>query len=102
MSQAIPQATTRATADQIRAILERAFSPMSLEVFDDSARHSGHPGARSGGHFRVSLVSHSFCGRPPLERHRMVYEALAPLMSHGIHALNISAAAPRGSHRPAP
>ncbi len=87
-------ASPQTTINEIRTALERAFSPLSLEVLDDSARHAGHAGARSGGHFRVALVSRSFAGRPPLERHRMVYEALAPLMRHGIHALNISATAP--------
>lgn len=102
MSLSTPQATSSATTDQIRAILQREFAPLSLEVLDDSARHAGHAGARSGGHFRVALVSRAFAGRAPLERHRMVYEALAPLMGHGIHALNISATAPRGAERLAP
>lgn len=94
--------TPKATIEDIRAALERAFSPLSLEVLDDSARHAGHAGARSGGHFRVALVSRSFAGRPPLERHRMVYEALAPLMGQGIHALNIAASAPPAGQAPAP
>lgn len=94
--------TPKATIEEIRTALERAFSPLSLEVLDDSARHAGHAGARSGGHFRVTLVSRSFTGRRPLERHRMVYEALAPLMGQGIHALNISAAAPLSAKQPAP
>lgn len=101
MSSITPKSTTSATADQIRAMLERAFSPLSIKVLDDSARHAGHAGARSGGHFRVTLVARSFAGRPPLERHRMVYEALAPLMGQGIHALNISASAPHGAQRSA-
>ena len=32
----------------------------------------------------------------------MVYEALAPLMGHGIHALNISATTPLNAEQPAP
>ena len=95
-------ASPQTTINEIRTALERAFSPLSLEVLDDSARHAGHAGARSGGHFRVALVSRSFAGRPPLERHRMVYEALAPLMGRGIHALNISATAPLNAQQPAP
>ena len=101
MTSPTPEGPIHATTDQIRAILQRVFSPLSLEVIEDSARHVGHAGARSGGHFRVTLVSSFFEGRAPLERHRMVYEALEPLMGHGIHALNISAAAPRGVERPA-
>jgi len=79
---------------EIRAALEREFAPSALEIFDDSARHAGHAGAREGGHFRVTLVSAAFKGRAQLERHRLVYAAVAPLMGHGIHALNIVARAP--------
>jgi BolA protein len=79
---------------EIRAALQRELAPTSLEIFDDSARHAGHAGAREGGHFRVKLVSSSFKGRAQLERHRLVYAAVAPLMGHGIHALNIVANTP--------
>jgi stress-induced morphogen len=49
---------------------------------------------REGGHYRVTLVADAFRGRSALERHRLVYAAPEPL-SHGVHALNISAWAPR-------
>ncbi len=78
----------------IRAALERDLAPSSLEILDDSARHAGHAGAREGGHFQVSLVSKAFQGRAQLERHRLVYAAVAPLMGRGIHALNIVARTP--------
>jgi BolA family transcriptional regulator, general stress-responsive regulator len=78
----------------IRVALERALAPTSVEIFDDSARHAGHAGAREGGHFRVRVVSDSFKGVAQLERHRLVYAAVAPLMGHGIHALNIVAHTP--------
>ncbi|MGH8208945.1 MAG: BolA family protein [Steroidobacteraceae bacterium] len=79
---------------EIRAAIERELAPTSIDIFDDSARHAGHAGAREGGHFRVTLVSSAFKGRPQLERHRLVYAAVAPLMGRGIHALNIVARAP--------
>ncbi len=79
---------------QIRAALQRELAPTSLEIFDDSARHAGHAGAREGGHFKVTLVSSAFHGRAQLERHRLVYAAVAPLMGRGIHALNIVARTP--------
>ena len=86
---------TRApTAGEIRAALEQALTPVSIEVVDDSAHHAGHAGAREGGHYRVTLVASAFAGRPQLERHRMVYSAVAPLMGRGIHALSIVAHAP--------
>jgi BolA protein len=79
---------------QMRARLEAAFTPSALEIIDDSARHAGHAGARAGGHYQVTLTAEAFRGRSALERHRLVYAALAPLMHGAVHALNISARAP--------
>jgi BolA protein len=79
---------------RMRAALEAALAPQSLEISDDSARHAGHPGARSGGHYRVRVVAEAFRGRSALERHRLVYAALAPLLQGSVHAVNISARTP--------
>jgi BolA family transcriptional regulator, general stress-responsive regulator len=79
---------------QLRSALEQAFAPTTLEITDDSAAHAGHAGARSGGHYRVKLVATAFRGHSPLERHRLVYAAVAPLLSGGVHALNIVARTP--------
>jgi BolA protein len=78
--------------DAQRGIEERlreAFSPVFLEIVDDSRKHVGHPGASGGGHFSCVIVSGSFRGRSPLERHRAVYEALGDLRSRGVHALSL-------------
>jgi BolA protein len=79
---------------ELRHALQAALAPATLEITDDSARHAGHAGARSGGHFRVTLVAEAFRGRSALERHRLVYAALAPLMAGRVHALNITARTP--------
>jgi BolA family transcriptional regulator, general stress-responsive regulator len=79
---------------RLRATLERELSPVALEIIDDSAKHAGHAGAREGGHFRVSLVAEAFRGRSQIERHRIVYSAVAGLMGRDIHALNIRARTP--------
>lgn len=79
----------------IRSRLEAAFSPEELEVADESRLHVGHPGARDGkGHFKVYIVSKRFVGTNPLERHRMVYDALDDMMKSEIHALSLTALAP--------
>ncbi|MBW8367285.1 MAG: BolA family transcriptional regulator [Arenimonas sp.] len=76
----------------MRAALEAALSPVSLEVEDESHKHAGHAGARDGrGHFAVSVVSEAFAGLAPLARHRKVYAALGELMTTDIHALSIHA-----------
>ncbi len=83
--------------EQLRQALERELTPCSLEIIDDSAKHAGHAGAREGGHFRVNVVADAFAGRSQLERHRLVYAAVAPLMGHGVHALSIIARTPQES-----
>ncbi len=79
--------------EQIRAGLA-VLQPVRIEITDDSHRHAGHAGARSGGHYRLTVVSPQFVGKSTLQRHRMIYSALHELMQHGIHALNIRAYAP--------
>jgi BolA family transcriptional regulator, general stress-responsive regulator len=79
---------------RLRETLERELSPTALEIIDDSARHAGHAGAREGGHFRVALVAAAFRGRSQVERHRIVYAAVAGLMGRDIHALQILARTP--------
>jgi BolA protein len=84
------------TSDKMRELLQ-TLQPHSIEIIDDSALHAGHAGAREGGHYRLTIVSAKFEGKKTMERHRMVYAALASLMQSGIHALNISAKTPEES-----
>jgi len=72
-----------------------ALDPVVVEIIDDSAKHAGHAGARGGGgHFRLRIVSPRFAGCRTMERHRLVYDALGPLMKREIHALSIAATTP--------
>lgn len=72
-----------------------ALEPRSIELLDESGRHVGHAGAAAGGsHFKLVIVSSRFAGLDKLQRHRMVYAALGPLMQREIHALAIQAVAP--------
>jgi len=81
-------------ADRIEQKLA-ALRPESLEIVDESRAHAGHEGAKSGGgHYRLVIVSTEFAGKTAQLRHRMVYEALGPMMKQEIHALAIKAYAP--------
>ena len=72
-----------------------ALNPLLIEIIDDSAKHAGHEGAKSGGgHYRLKIVAPIFSGKRTLQRHRLVYDALGALMHRQIHALSIDAAAP--------
>lgn len=71
-----------------------ALEPLRLEILDDSAKHAGHGGAKAGGHYRLTIVSARFSGCATMQRHRLIYEALGPMMRGEIHALSIKALAP--------
>ena len=73
-----------------------ALAPASVELVDESARHRGHAGWKSGGetHWRLTIVAEAFRGKPTVARHRMIYQALGELMNDPIHALVINARAP--------
>jgi BolA protein len=72
-----------------------ALAPLRLEVADDSAKHAGHAGAKGGGgHYRMTIVSARFAGCGTMQRHRLIYEALGPMMRGEIHALSIKALTP--------
>tara|TARA_B100000579_G_C22200564_1_gene562713 strand:+ start:223 stop:498 length:276 start_codon:yes stop_codon:yes gene_type:complete len=86
------------TANRVKIIenvLEETFSPIEVEVLDESHKHVGHVGARSGkGHFKLTIISKRFEGLSLIQRQKLVYRALASLMETDIHALSMSTLAP--------
>jgi BolA family transcriptional regulator, general stress-responsive regulator len=80
--------TVRETA--IRDRLAASLNPQRVELLDESGLHIGHPGAKGGGHYRLMIVSDAFIGKPRVARHRLVYDALQPLMQSEIHALALT------------
>jgi BolA family transcriptional regulator, general stress-responsive regulator len=77
-----------------------ALAPLEIAIEDDSARHAGHPGAASGGgHYNLRMTSSRFEGKSRVERHRLVYDALADLMQREIHALAMVLLAPGETER---
>ena len=78
--------------NKIKGILIKKLNAIHVEVLDKSNEHAEHPEAQksSGGHYSVLIVSDQFQWKSLIERHRMVYEALASLKNE-IHALAIKA-----------
>ena len=83
-------------ADRIRSKLNQAFAPVRLDIQDDSAKHSGHSGAREGGesHFSVVIVSDAFKGQSRVARQRQVNTVLAEELSGPVHALSLQTLTP--------
>lgn len=78
--------------EEITARLQ-TLSPTALDLIDESALHAGHQGNGGGGHYKLNITSSHFCGKSQIMRHRLIYQALADLMPHKIHALSIHAIA---------
>lgn len=83
--------------ERIRALLHERLHPVKLEIRDDSAAHVGHVGGGGMGHFRLLIVSEEFSGKTLVQRHRLVHDALAPLLESDIHALVLSTRSPNES-----
>ena len=74
----------------IRESLEK-LSPSYVDIEDEGHLHIGHAGAKSGGHFKLNIVSESFKDKTTIEQHRIIYKCLNDLMNTEIHAISIKA-----------
>jgi BolA family transcriptional regulator, general stress-responsive regulator len=90
----VATATASATAARIRSLLQQRLLPAHLDVRDESAAHAGHTSGAGKGHFRLRIVSESFVGLKPLQRHRLVNETLAPLFENELHAVAMETLTP--------
>lgn len=93
--------TPQASREQrLRQRLQASFTPVELNIADESHLHAGHSGAAGGlGHFRVRIVAEAFRGLSPVARHRLVYTAVGDLLLTDIHALALEAGTPTLPHR---
>jgi BolA protein len=73
----------------IEAIIEEkllaTFSPLYLDVINESHMHNVAPGSES--HFKVIIVSEEFEGERLIKRHRAINTLLAAELADKIHAL---------------
>jgi len=73
----------------IEAIIEEkllsAFSPLYLDVVNESHQHNVAPGSES--HFKVTIVTSDFEEERLIKRHRAVNAVLADELAEKIHAL---------------
>mgnify|MGYP001247480086 CR=1 FL=1 len=84
------------TEERIRMIKEglAKLEPLDIKIEDEGHLHVGHAGAKSGGHFKLYVVSECFKGMTHINRHKLIYKTLSDLMKTEIHALSIKAKAP--------
>jgi stress-induced morphogen len=80
------------TQDTITTKLRAAFTPLHLDVENESAKHNVPKGSET--HFKVLVVSAAFEGKGPVDRHRLIHEVLREELRTGVHALSLRALAP--------
>jgi BolA protein len=74
--------------DDLKTRLLAAFSPIRLEIENESRKHAGHSGDDGSGesHFRVVMRADALAGLSRVARHRAVHAAIGDLNMR-IHAL---------------
>ncbi|ORZ01486.1 bola-like protein-domain-containing protein [Syncephalastrum racemosum] len=81
------------TYTSIESKINEALHPSFLEIINESHLHAHHAPMRGNTnpetHFRVTVVSEEFAGKPLMKRHRMIYDLLAPELEAGLHALSL-------------
>lgn len=75
----------------IQSRLENEFSPIHLQVEDESWQHGGGPDAQS--HYKIVVVSEKFVGQKLLARHRQIQSTLADIIAQ-IRALSLHTLTP--------
>ena len=81
------------TVERIKLIKEalHKLNPIKISVEDEGHLHVGHAGAKSGGHFKLIIISKKFDNVSQIQRHKLIYSCLGELMKTEIHALSINA-----------
>ena len=89
-------AKSKSTVETIERKLREQLEASHVEIIDESWKHAGHAGTKSGGgHFILHVVSDRFEGVGRIDRNRMVFRALEAEMGREIHALVIKALTPK-------
>ncbi|MCG8426344.1 MAG: BolA/IbaG family iron-sulfur metabolism protein [Chromatiales bacterium] len=81
--------TTQQTIEQK---LREAYTPVHLEVTNESHMHNVPEGSES--HFKVVIVTDKFSGQMLVARHRQVNKLLAEQFEQGLHALALHTMTP--------
>lgn len=82
--------TSKELIAAIECILKKEFSPVHLNIIDESDQHIGHTSHGGAKHLFIGIQSEKLCKLTRVMAHRMIYDALKNLIPKEIHALRIS------------
>ena len=72
--------------------LQQAFSPVYLDVINESRNHRGPADAET--HFKCVIVADCFVGKRQVQRHQSVYALVNDEIQKGLHALALHTYSP--------
>ena len=74
---------------RMQAKLTEAFSPVMLDIIDESEAHRGHGGYQEGGetHFKITIKAAAFNGLSRVAQQRAVMAAVKAELDERVHAL---------------
>lgn len=72
---------------RLEAVLTEQFAPIHLQVVNESHMHSVPVHAET--HFKIVMVSDAFHALSRVQRHKLVYKALASELAQGLHAASL-------------
>lgn len=72
--------------EKMKQLIQSEISAEIIEIVDQSAGHAGH--GADGGHFMALIVSEKFRGLGLVQRHQLVYKAIAPVKDL-VHAFSM-------------
>ena len=68
----------------IKDKVQLSLQPLELQLENESHMHAG---PRTDSHFKLVVVSESFCGLSKVKRHQRVYQLLQAELEGPVHAL---------------
>ncbi len=72
--------------EKMKHLIQLETGAEIIEIVDQSAAHAGH--GADGGHFMALIVAEKFSGLGLVQRHQLVYKAIAPVKD-AIHAFSM-------------
>lgn len=73
--------------DRIEKLLHREFSPLFLQVEDESKNHHVPQGAQT--HFKIVMAAKTMTTLPRIDRHKLLNKLLKAEFDTGMHALSM-------------
>jgi acid stress-induced BolA-like protein IbaG/YrbA len=76
--------------EQLQASIERSLPGSKVQVEDMKG---------TGDHFQVIVIAEQFAGKPLIEQHQMVYDALKEEIAGELHAVGLKTFSPEAWRR---